>query len=172
MILVLLGTQNNSFHRLLQEIEKNIKNGNINEKVVVQAGFTKFESPNMQIFSMIPQEELDELIEKADFVISHGGVGSVMRAIKKGKKVIAVPRLKKYGEHVNNHQIEIIETFKRQGLIIGISRVEQLSKALMQVKNMKTKSVDLGENNIIQIIDNFIQTDLKNTKYKIQNRKK
>ena len=44
MILVLLGTQNNDFHRLLDEVEKNIQNGNIDEEVVVQAGFTKYNS--------------------------------------------------------------------------------------------------------------------------------
>ena len=42
MILVMLGTQNNDFHRLLDEIEKNIANGNIKEEVIVQAGFTKY----------------------------------------------------------------------------------------------------------------------------------
>ena len=36
MILVLLGTQNNSFHRLLEEVEKNIKDKTINEEVIVQ----------------------------------------------------------------------------------------------------------------------------------------
>ena len=51
MILVLLGTQNNSFHRLLEEIQKNIDDKNIKEKVVVQAGYTKFESKDMTIYN-------------------------------------------------------------------------------------------------------------------------
>ncbi len=86
MILVLLGTQNNSFNRLLEEIEKNIDAGNIKEKVVVQAGFTKYESNKMEIFDMIPQEELEKLIKEASLVITHGGVGSIMSAVKQGKK--------------------------------------------------------------------------------------
>ena len=48
MILVLLGTQNNSFKRLLDEIQRNIDNGNINEEVVVQKGYTKFESDSIE----------------------------------------------------------------------------------------------------------------------------
>ena len=55
MILVLLGTQNNSFHRLLEEIQKCIDDGTIEEKVVVQAGSTRFESNNMEIFKLIEQ---------------------------------------------------------------------------------------------------------------------
>ena len=52
MILVMLGTQNNDFHRLLDEIERNIENGNINEEVIVQAGFTKYKSNKMKIFDI------------------------------------------------------------------------------------------------------------------------
>ena len=160
MILVLLGTQNNSFHRLLEEIEKNITNGNITDKVIIQSGFTKYESDKMKIFDMIPQEELNNIIKKADLVITHGGVGSIMSAVKMGKKVIAVPRLKKYGEHVNDHQLEIINTFKKQGIIIGINNVEELAQALIDVKNIQTKDINSGENKIVQIIDNFIQNDI------------
>ena len=60
MILVLLGTQNNSFHRLLEEIDKLIEKKVINEKVIVQAGYTKYESKNMKIFALIPQNELNK----------------------------------------------------------------------------------------------------------------
>ena len=166
MILVLLGTQNNSFNRLLEEIEKNIKSGNIKDKVVVQAGFTKYQSDNMEIFDLIPQEELDKLLKDADLVITHGGVGSIMSALRLGKKVIAVPRLKKYGEHVNDHQLEIIDTFKKQGLIIGINNIEELSQALIDVNNMQVKTINSTENRIVQIIDEYIQKDMNKKKYK------
>ena len=162
MILVLLGTQNNSFHRLLEEVDKNIENGNIQEKVVVQAGFTKYKSKNMEIFDMVPQDKFDKLINEADIVITHGGVGSMVSAIKKGKKVIAVPRLKKYGEHVNDHQKEIIETFRKQGLIIGIDDVSELPQALKKVRDLELHKQEEGTNNIVKIIDEFIQNDQKN----------
>ena len=169
MILVLLGTQNNSFNRLLEEIEKNIKVGNIKDKVVVQAGFTKYQSDNMEIFDLIPQEELDKLLNDADLVITHGGVGSIMSALRLGKKVIAVPRLKKYGEHVNDHQLEIIDTFKKQGLILGINNVEELSQALIDVEKLEVSEINkkkLPENKIVKLIDDFIQNDLNKKKYK------
>ena len=162
MILVLLGTQNNSFHRLLEEVDKNIENGNIQEKVVVQAGFTKYKSKNMEIFDMVPQDKFDKHINEADIVITHGGVGSMESAIKKGKKVIAVPRLKKYGEHVNDHQKEIIETFRKQGLIIGIDDVSELPQALKKVQDLELHKQEEGTNNIVKIIDEFIQNDQKN----------
>ena len=123
MILVMLGTQNNSFHRLLEEIDRLIDSGVINEKVIVQAGYTKYNSKNMRIFSLIPQEELEKYQDKADLIITHGGVGSIISSIKRKKKVIAVPRLHKYGEHVNDHQKQIVESFDKKGYIIGCYEV-------------------------------------------------
>ena len=167
MILVLLGTQNNSFHRLLEEIEKNIDLDNITDKVVVQAGFTKYNSDKMEIFDMIPQEEMDSLIKEADLIITHGGVGSIMSAVKAGKNVIAVPRLKKYGEHVNDHQLEIINTFKKQGIIVGINDVTELEQALSDVKllgRVPKSFRSAQENRIVQIIDDFIKNDINKKK--------
>ena len=126
MILVMLGTQNNSFHRLLEEIDRLIDSGVINEKVIVQAGYTKYESKNMRIFSLIPQDELEKYQDKADLIITHGGVGSIISSLKREKKVIAVPRLHKYGEHVNDHQKQIVESFDKKGYIIGCYEVSDL----------------------------------------------
>ena len=50
MIFVTLGTQDKNFDRLLVAIDKEIKKGNIKEKVIVQAGTTNFKSENMEIF--------------------------------------------------------------------------------------------------------------------------
>ena len=86
----------------------------------------------------------------------------MVSAIKKGKKVIAVPRLKKYGEHVNDHQKEIIETFRKQGLIIGIDDVSELPQALKKVQDLELHKQEEGTNNIVKIIDEFIQNDQKN----------
>ena len=159
MILVLLGTQNNSFHRLLEEIQKNIDNGNIQEEVIVQKGYTKFQSKDMTMYDELPIEKFNELIEKADLVITHGGVGSIINSITKGKKVIAVPRLKKYNEHVNDHQLDIIQTFDEMGYIIGIQEVQQLGEAIKKVKEFKPKEYIKNTGNIIKIIEDFIDNN-------------
>ena len=72
MILVLLGTQNNSFVRLLDEIENCINNGIINEEVIVQAGHTKYTSEIMKIMDFIPVSELEDLLSNANLIITHG----------------------------------------------------------------------------------------------------
>ena len=83
MILVLLGTQNNSFTRLLEAVQENIDKKIINDEVVVQAGFTKFESKDMKIFKLIDKKKLSKLQDKADLIITHGGVGSIISSLEK-----------------------------------------------------------------------------------------
>ena len=159
MILVLLGTQNNSFHRLLEEIQKNIDNGNIKDEVIVQKGYTKFESKDMKMYTQLPVNELNELINKADLIITHGGVGSIITAIEKNKKVIAVPRLKKYKEHVNDHQIDIIKSFDDLGYIIGIDNVEKLEDALKIAPDFIPKEYIKNTGNILNIVSEFIDNN-------------
>ncbi len=156
MILVTLGTQDNSFERLLKEIEHLIETGIIQEKVIVQAGNTKFESNKMKIIDFVSQKELEEFINKASYIITHGGVGSITEALKQNKKIIAVPRKKEYKEHVNNHQMQIVENFNKQGYIIGIQDIEELEKAIKIIPNFKPNKYKTNTQNIIKIIENFI----------------
>lgn len=156
MILVLLGTQNNSFHRLLEEVENNIKNGTIKEDVIVQAGYTKFESKNMKLFDLMSKEQLDKFQDEANLIITHGGVGSIISSIEKEKNVIAVPRMHEYGEHVNNHQKEIVKDFNDKGYIIGIEKVEDLKQAIIKSKDFKPKKYQPNNEKMLKIIEEFI----------------
>lgn len=158
MIFVMLGTQNNSFQRLLEEIDKLMDKNVIQGEVVVQAGYTQYQPKNerMKIIDFMPREELDRFEQKADFIITHGGVGSIITSLEKGKKVIAVPRLHQYGEHVNNHQTEIVEKFNKSGNIIGIQSVEELEKAIKQVQEFEPKPYIENNQKMLKIIENFI----------------
>ena len=157
MILVLLGTQNNSFHRLLEEVEKNIENGIINEEVIVQAGYTKYQSDKMKIIDLMSKEQLSKFQDEASLIITHGGVGSIVSSIEKGKKVIAVPRKHEYGEHVNNHQEEIVKDFNSKGYIIGIEKVEDLGQAIIKSKDFEPKKYQPNNQKMLEILENFIE---------------
>ena len=158
MIFVMLGTQNNSFQRLLEEIDKLINQNVIHEEVVVQAGYTQYQPKceKMKIIDFMPREELDTYEQNANFIITHGGVGSIITSLEKGKKVIAVPRLHEYGEHVNNHQKEIVEKFNRGGNIIGIQSIEELEEAIKRVKDFEPKPYVENNHKMLKIIENFI----------------
>ena len=134
MILVTLGTQDKPFTRLLDAVLREIEKGNIKDEVIVQAGCTKYETDKMKIFDLIPMEEFDTLMKKCDLLITHGGVGSIMDGLKNNKKVIAFPRLAKYSEAVNDHQVEIINEFKKMNYILT-GKISDLDKILEYVKS-------------------------------------
>ena len=157
MILVTLGTQDKEFTRLLKAIDKEIKNGVITDKVVVQAGCTKYKSENMEMFDLIPANEFDEYIKKADLIITHGGAGSILTGVKNNKKIIAAARLAKYKEHTNDHQKQIIREFSEQGYIMELKDFNKLGKLIQKSKSFKPKKFISNTDNMINLVSDYIE---------------
>lgn len=156
MILVTLGTQDKPFNRLLKKIDELIDKGIIKDKVIVQAGCTKYESSNMKIIDLIPMDEFDNLLQECDLIISHGGVGTILSALKYKKKIIAVPRLAKYGEHVNDHQIQIITKLYNDGNILEAINLDDLEKVLEKSDKFKPKGYKSNNENMVKLIEKLI----------------
>jgi len=164
MILVTVGTQDKEFRRLFIEVERLIENGRIKEKVVAQVGNTKFVSKYdkdiMEVIDFTLPSQMQDLIKEASFIISHGGVATIVEAVNQGKKILAIPRLKEYKEHVNNHQLQIIENFDKNGYIIGLHGVDELESALKRIDNFYPKKyVSNNErfvNKLEETIKNFM----------------
>lgn len=159
MILVTLGTQDKSFERLLKALDKAVKKGKIKEKIMVQAGCTKYKSKNMEIFDLTSPEELDKLVKKCSLLITHGGVGSILTGIKYNKPIIAAARLSEYREHTNNHQKQIIKEFVKSGYILELEDFDNLDKLIKQAKKFKPKEFKSNTNKFIKNIENYIEDD-------------
>lgn len=159
MVLVMLGTQKNSFVRLLEEVQKCIDNKIINDEVIVQAGDTKFKTTDMKLYKIMSAKRIEEYIKQADFVICHGGVGSIVTALKQDKKVIAVARQRKYNEHVNDHQMQIVEAFTMQGFIKGITEVSDLENAIKELPEFEPAKFVSNNAHILGIIEDFIENN-------------
>lgn len=162
MIFVILGTQDKPFTRLLKKIESLKKDGNIKEDIIIQAGYTKYESDCMKIFDYMPIDEFNNNIKKADLIITHAGAGSILSSLKENKKVIAVPRLSKYGEHTNDHQIQITEELSNEGYILGCQDLNKLKEVIKESKTFKPKEYKANNDKMINIIDSYIEA--KNNK--------
>jgi len=159
MILVTLGTQDKEFTRLLKEIDRLIDNKIINDKVIVQAGYTKYKSKNMLIFDYLPKKELEEYMKEANFIITHAGVGSVFDALKKDKKVIAVARLSKYKEHNNDHQLELLEEFSKEKLIIPVVEMDELEPAIKKIDSFIPNKYESNNQKMVDLVSNYIDNN-------------
>lgn len=156
MIFVTLGTQDKSFKRLLKAIDKAIENKEIKDKVIVQAGYTKYKSDNMEIFDLCGPKQFNQYIKDANLVITHGGVGSILNALKQNKKVIAAPRLSQYKEHTNDHQKEIVKEFSKEGYILELENFSELGKLVKESKKFTPKKYISNNKKLIARIENYI----------------
>ena len=159
MILITLGTQDKQFTRLLDVVQNEIDNGNIKDKVVVQAGHTKYESNNMEIFDLIDRDKFSYLISECDLLITHGGVGSIITGLQNNKKVIVAPRLAKYYEHINDHQLQITENFSKARYILPLYEGDDLGMVLEKAKTFKPKKFKSNTDHMIKIISDFIDNN-------------
>ncbi len=159
MIFVTVGTQDVPFDRLLKEVDKCIIDGTIKEEVIVQSGNTKFKSKNMKMVNLLPMEDFKKIISEASIIIAHGGVGTITDGISNDKVVIACPRLAKYKEAVNDHQIQIIKQFDKMGFIIPLYNPKELKIALERAKEFKIKKYRSNTSNMIKLIEKFIDNN-------------
>ncbi len=146
LILVLLGTQKQSFKRLLDYVE----NISYKEEIVVQRGYTKYESKKMKMFDFISYDELEEYVKVAHLIITHGGTGSIISSLQNNKKVIACARLKKYQEHVDDHQLELVSIFAKEGYILELNENNELDDLVKKITNFKPKKYITNTNNFLK----------------------
>lgn len=156
MIFVILGTQDKPFPRILQALEREIKKGNITEKVVVQAGCTTFKSNNMEIYDYLDMKTFNNYIKKSNYIITHGGVGSIIDSLKKNKKVLVVPRRKDYNEHENDHQLQITEKFTKMGYILSTTNVKNISKKIQELKEFTPIKYKSNNKKMITKLEEYI----------------
>lgn len=157
MIFITLGSQKFQFNRLLQAVDALIEKGIIDDEVFAQVGYSDYEPKHFDYKQFLDREEFALRESKCDILITHGGTGAIMGAVKKGKKVIALPRLAKYGEHVDDHQIQLIEQFKGQNLICGLDDATELEVGLKYVKEHKFDAYKSNTKTIIDSIERFIE---------------
>ena len=131
MIFVTVGTHEQPFDRLIEEIDNLKKNGTIQEEVIIQTGFSSYEPKYCQWSKLIPYQQMIKNVEDARIVITHGGPTSFVMPLQIGKTPIVVPRQRKYGEHINDHQVEFARNVAdRMGTIIPVENVETLGEII------------------------------------------
>lgn len=131
MVFVTVGTHEQPFNRLIECIDNLKENGRIKEEVIIQTGYSTYEPKYCQWQNLYPYQSMLEFVNEARIIVTHGGPSSFIMPLQMGKIPIVVPRQKKYGEHINNHQVAFIqEISKRMGTVISVVNIEELGGIL------------------------------------------
>ena len=161
MIFVTVGSQKFQFNRQLEKIDGLIDKGIIAEKVFAQTGASDYVPQNYAYENFLDRTAFAQKITECDKVITHGGTGVIIGAVKKGKKVLAVPRLAKFGEHVDDHQLQLLKQFDELGIIIACYELDELGDKYKELCEVQLNPYTSSTTAVIESIDQFIQSNIK-----------
>jgi UDP-N-acetylglucosamine transferase subunit ALG13 len=126
MIFVSVGTHEAPFDRLLRAVDEL----NLEEQLVVQHGPSQLRIDNSTESEYLPFDDVVAYIREARAVVMHAGVGSVMISLANGKRPIVMARLHRFGEHVDDHQLELARRLEANGLVTVVEDAAELAEAL------------------------------------------
>ena len=159
MIFVSVGSQKFQFDRLLKKIDDLIEDGTINEKVFAQIGTSNYKPKNYDFADFLDRRSFGDMVDKCSLLITHAGTGVIVGAVKKGKMVVAVPRLAKYKEHVDDHQIQLLKQFDDLNLIESCYELNELGDKISNISNKKFDKYVSNTDEILDSIREFIDKE-------------
>jgi UDP-N-acetylglucosamine transferase subunit ALG13 len=151
MIFVTVGNATQGFRRLLEAVDAlggtPILSG---EEIVMQTGHNDdFHPKHSRIEPFLSMERFQARMGEARLIICHGGCGTLLQAIQLGKKPVAMPRLARYGEHVNDHQLQLIRALAEENRIVPAYEAADLPRA-----------IDEARKNLLQPLPKSLMPDL------------
>ena len=137
MIFVTVGTHEQPFNRLIEAIDELKADHTIpeSEQVFIQTGFSTYTPKHCSYATLVPAEQMKQLMRDASIVVTHGGPSTFIEAMAAGNTPVVVPRRSEFGEHVNDHQVDFVrQVEKTYDGIIPVYDVADLPKALAKAK--------------------------------------
>lgn len=117
MIFVTVGTQKFQFDRIFCALDELVAQGKIQDEIFAQIGHSTYEPRHFRWERFLDKEAFEQQIRHCDMLLTHGGVGTIICGLQSGKPVIVLPRLARFKEHVDNHQLQIAESFEKQNYV-------------------------------------------------------
>jgi UDP-N-acetylglucosamine transferase subunit ALG13 len=127
MIFATLGTMHLDFARLIRKMDAIAER--TGERVVIQTGLAKTLPGTAEHFAFRPRAEIESLIAESRLVVTHAGIGSVLDALKAQRSLIVIPRLRKFREHNNDHQLDLARAIDRRGwgrMVLEVDELDEL----------------------------------------------
>lgn len=162
MIFVTLGANPHPFTRLAKKMDEMVGNGEIKEDVVMQLGTTPYKPLHIKnckkFFETGAGGEHEKILRDCSLIISHAGLGNIMQAKKFRKPIIVVPRRKKYGEHIDDHQLEIAKYMEKRGMCIAVYGLGELKEKIREAKKMKLEYADKKSSEAVKMIKRCVDS--------------
>lgn len=163
MIFVTLGSQKFQLDRLLIELDRLVEKKVVTDMIFAQVGYSTYQPKYYEYEEFLDHQVFNQKLKGCDLLITHGGSGAIVNALKLKKKVIAVPRSVKLNEHVDDHQKEIVNLFKKLNYIEAVYDIHELEQT---VSTTLTGTFNYFQSNSQAVIDEVEKFIIKNKKVK------
>jgi len=157
MIFLTVGTQF-PFDRLVQAVDNILDEGLIDEEIFGQIGESSYKPRNFESVASLEKKVFDEHLQAASSIISHAGMGTITMALDNEKPLLVMPRSKRYGEAVNDHQIAIARRFSELGHILVAYDVEDLPDSICKLKNFIPRKRKVNPQAVADRIRRFLNS--------------
>ena len=155
MIFLTAGTQF-PFDRLVKAVDEVISQNRFGEEIFAQIGHSIYRPRSFEYVEFLNKEIFDSYVKKASSLISHAGIGIIMLALDNNKPLLVMPRLKKYGEVVNDHQVAIAKRFEKLGHTLVAYDVEDLPDRMRKLKNFVPRKRKASPHAVADRIHHFL----------------
>lgn len=146
MVFVTVGTPTQGFSRLLGAVDQLVGSGYFREEpIFMQTGSTRdFVPLSCEWKAFVPRLEFERLVATATLIVCHGGT-TVLEMVRLGKLPVVMPRRRKYGEHVNDHQLQLVELLASQGRVVPAWEPKDLPDAIVEARGRVAYPVERSE---------------------------
>ncbi len=157
MIFLSVGTQF-GFDRLVRSVDQAVAQGAVSDVVFAQIGPGTYRPCHMDYVLRLDKDDFDKMFFQCCAVISHAGIGNIALAIQYQKPLLVMPRLKKYGEVVNNHQVDTARKFEELGHLIAAYNEEDLIKKIGYLSSFCPKPRVPNRQRVVERISRFLES--------------
>lgn len=157
MIFLTVGTQF-PFDRLIKSVDQAFDKRLINEEIFAQIGETSYKPLNFESVVSLEKNLFDKRLREASSVISHAGMGTITMALKNHKPLLVMPRLKRYREHVNDHQVATARKFEELGHILAVYDAKDLPNGIRKLKNFVPRERKANPEAVADRIHRFLNS--------------
>ncbi len=155
MIFLSVGTQF-PFDRLVKAIDNTVENGLVDEKIFAQISKSLYKPRNFEYAEFLEKKLFDSYLTRASSVVSHAGMGIITLALDNNKPLLVMPRLKKHGEVVNDHQVAIARKFGELGHILVAYEAEELPEKIKQLRTFISRKRKTQPQAVTERIAHFL----------------
>jgi UDP-N-acetylglucosamine transferase subunit ALG13 len=158
MIFLTLGTYPLPFDRLVSIVDEIVKRKVIEDEIFAQIGYSTYIPKHMKYEKLMEKERFDSVLSSASALIGHAGMGSISMALNCRKSLLVMPRLKQYGEHVNDHQVSTARKFEELGHILAAYDEKELVEKIKLLKTFVPKPRIPNRQGVIDRISRFLES--------------